>query len=129
MRVLIADDDIPFTEFLAFMLRDLGHEVAGIVTSGGGDVTDAYFQHGPDVVLMDFMMPHFNGVTAARQLLAKVPGARVVIMSGMPETDKIQKVAASSGAVGMLRKPFTHAELQTLLVVLSQGPGRQFVRY
>jgi CheY-like chemotaxis protein len=129
MRVLIVDDDLPFVEFLMLTLRDIGHEIAGTVTSGGADVMDAYYRYGPDVVLMDFMMPQYNGVTAASQLLSKQPGARVVIMSGIHDTSKLQKVAASAGALGVLKKPFTQIELQDLLAVLPYAVQRPRLSY
>ena len=50
----------------------------------------AYSECAPDVVLMDFMMPHYNGVTAARQILSRDPGARVVLISGMSDTSELQ---------------------------------------
>jgi len=129
MRVLIVDDDTAFTDFLTMMLHSIGHEVAGVVTSGGGDVMEAYYKCGPDVVLMDFMMPQFNGVTAAQQLILRQPGARVVIMSGIHDTTKLQKVAASAGALRVLNKPFTANELETLLSCLPYAPQRPRVRY
>lgn len=118
MRILIADDDKKFVELLTLMIHDIGHEVADTVTSGGLEVIRAYSQCAPDAVLMDFIMPHYNGVTATRQILSKEPGARVVIMSGLPDTNKLQLAAADAGALCVLKKPFSQTELGDLLAVL-----------
>lgn len=125
MRILIADDDQNFVELLMLMLRSIGHEVADIVTSGGADVMGAYDKCAPDVVLMDFMMPHYNGVTAARQILSKQPSARVVIMSGLPDPKKLKIAAAAAGALCVLKKPFSQTELEDLLAVLPFASHRQ----
>jgi DNA-binding response OmpR family regulator len=122
MRVLIADDDIPFVEFLTLMIQDAGHQVAGVVTTGGPDVMDAYEKCWPDAVLIDFVMPYYNGVIAARRILDKHPQACVVIISGLPDTDKLRKVAKEAGALAVLKKPFAQTELNDLLAALRFTP-------
>ena len=118
MRILIADDEKKFTELLAIMVCDAGHEVADVVTSGGLAAMRAYSECAPDVVLMDYLMPNYNGVTAARQILSKDPGARVVLITGMPDTHELQVAASNAGAMGVLQKPFSQTELEELLAVL-----------
>jgi|GEM_PF-1636016 len=122
MRILIADDDIAFIEFLTFMIQDAGHQVAGVVTTGGQDVMAAYDKCAPDAVLIDFIMPFYNGINAARQILNKQPNARVVIISGLPDVDKLRKVAKDAGALAVLKKPFSEAELSDLLAALRFTP-------
>jgi len=100
------------------MVLQAGHEVADVVTTGGLGVMRAYGECAPDLVLMDFRMPHFNGVTAARQIISKDPGARVVMISGLPDTRELQLAAADAGAMGVLQKPFTQLQLEDLLAVL-----------
>ncbi len=118
MRILIADDEKKFTELLALMIRKAGHEVADVVNSGGLGAIRAYNECAPDVVLMDYMMPNYNGVTAARQIISRDPGARVVLMTGMRDTHELQMTASNAGAIGVLHKPFSQTELEELLAVL-----------
>lgn len=118
MRILIADDEKNFTELLSLMIRKAGHEVAHVVNSGGLATIRAYNECAPDVVLMDYMMPNYNGVTAARQIISKDPGARVVLMTGMRNTPELQMAASNAGAMGVLHKPFSQSELEGLLAVL-----------
>jgi CheY-like chemotaxis protein len=118
MRFLIADDEPDFARFLSMMIEDAGHEVAKIVTTGGLSVMQAYDDCQPDAVMMDVMMPRLNGVTSARQILSKHPGARIVLMSGMLHTAPLAQTADSTGAVAMLRKPFSQAELEGVLATL-----------
>jgi two-component system chemotaxis response regulator CheY len=118
MRILIADDEKKFAELLVLMVLDAGHEVAGVVTSGGLGAMHAYSECEPDVVLMDFRMPQFNGVTATRHILSKDTRARVVLISGLPDTSELQLAASDAGAMGVLQKPFSQTELEDLLAIL-----------
>jgi DNA-binding NtrC family response regulator len=122
MRILIADDDIAFVEFLTLMIQDAGHQVADIVTTGGSEVLAAYEKCAPDAVLIDFIMPNYNGVIAARRILDKHPKARVVIISGLPDITKLQKVARDAGALTVLKKPFSQTALNDALAALQFTP-------
>src|SRR5678810_729767 len=98
----------------------LKHEVVEVITSGGLAVIQAYERHKPDVVLMDFHMPQFNGMTACRHIRSKHESARIVVMSGDIE---LEKLAAKAGAIAAIRKPFTGTELGKLLDSLAGGSG------
>ena len=123
MRFLIADDEKDFAVFLSLMIEDAGHEVAEVVTLGGLSVMRAYSECRPDVVMMDIMMPQFNGVTSTRHILSKDPGARVVMMSGMLDAGTLRQTAADAGAVAVLHKPFSEAQLRGLVADLCARKG------
>ena len=93
MRVLIADDQKSVGTSLAELVRFCKHEVVEVVGSGL-EAIQAYGRHHPDVVLMDYNMPKLNGATACRNIVAKYPTARVVLVSAFP------KEIADSGATG-----------------------------
>lgn len=113
MRVLIADDERDFARFLAAHVQACGHEVAEVVTAGGLDVIRKYSDCRPDLVLLDVVMPKFNGITVCRALLSKDPNARVVLMSGRLSAG--HPLVVDSGAVGFLAKPLTREELRRTL--------------
>lgn len=108
MRVLIADDERSVGTSLAELVRRCQHEVVEVVTSGL-EAIHAYGRHHPDVVLMDYQMPKLNGATACRNIVAKYPEARVILVSGYPRD------VADSGALRVLQKP---VELDTLYAAL-----------
>ena len=82
MRVLIADDQKGVGSTLAAMVSNCDHEVVEVVSSGF-DAIQAYHRHRPDLVLMDYYMPHLNGATACRNILSRDPTASVVLVSGV----------------------------------------------
>jgi len=112
MRVLIAEDDKPVAGTLAAMVRSSKHDVVEIVGSGL-DAIHAYERHKPDVVVMDYLMSRLNGLTACRNILAKDPAARIILVSGALGPQELE--ISHSGAIAILQKPITVAQLQQLL--------------
>src|SRR6266404_3461510 len=88
MRVLIADDQRSVGTSLADLVSCCNHEVVEVVGSGL-DAIQAYTRHQPDVVLMDYWMPKLNGATACRNILAKHPSAKIILVSGWSPLDEI----------------------------------------
>ena len=115
MRILIADDQRNFGTTLADMVRYCGHEVVGVVGSGL-EAIHAYSLHKPDLVLMDYRMPKLNGATASRHIIAKDPGARIVLLSAWSPLDG----ADESGALCFLPKPVDMDRLSATLLTVSQ---------
>jgi len=117
MRVLIADDDRSVGATLAELVRRCQHEVVEIVSSGL-EAIQAYGRHHPDVVLMDYQMPKLNGATACRNIMAKYPEARVILVSGLPRD------ITDSGAVTILMKPVNLDQLYAALYDAAQSRVR-----
>jgi two-component system response regulator MprA len=116
MRVLIADDEKSVGTSLAELVRLCHHEVVEVVGSGL-EAIQAYGRHKPDAVLMDYQMPKLNGATACRNIVAKYPGARVILVSGSP------KEIAGSGALALLIKPVKLDQLYAALYDAAHPPA------
>lgn len=117
--MLIAEDNKAVAGTLAAMLDVSHHEVVGMVGSGL-EAIHAYQHHKPDVVMMDYMMDGLNGVTACRNILAKDPAARIVLVSGALDARELSMVR--SGAWAILQKPVTFEQLEYLLASLAPPP-------
>lgn len=102
---------------LAALVTKCQHEVVEVVSSGL-EAIQAYTRHRPDVVLMDYWMPRLNGATACRNILARDPKARIILVSGTSITKEI----AESGAVAVLNKP---VQLEQLYTALYDAGGSQ----
>jgi len=110
MRVLIADDLRNVGASLADMVRSCNHEIVAVVGSGL-EAIQAYAFHRPDVVLMDYWMPNLNGATACRNILAKDPTARVILVSASVPSNGV----GDSGALTLLAKPVDLKHLEATL--------------
>lgn len=112
MRILIVDDDAANRRLLTRIIEHLGHEPA-VATDGAEAValatTEAY-----DLVLVDLQMPGIDGFEAARQLRAGArPGTRIVVQSGMAETEVRGQLADAID--GYLLKPYGIPEVARVL--------------
>lgn len=112
MRILLADDEAELAESLSQYLRNAGHEVCA-VTTGGLDVLPAYDRFAPDVVLLDVMMPRFDGITISRALLGRNPSIKLVLCSGSLSAE--HPFLANAGTGHFLAKPFPFCRARRLL--------------
>ncbi len=113
MQVLIVDDDAAFIEAAATLVESEGHEVVGRAYSGREGVTLAEKLE-PDVVLMDLDMPLVDGLEATRDIVGKLHGTRVVVVSGS-DVDAHILGAHTAGAVAHVRKQHFVEHLPALL--------------
>jgi NarL family two-component system response regulator LiaR len=57
----------------------------------------------PDVVLMDIVLPGMDGIVATREILRRLPEARVIVLSAHKQARDVQD-AIDAGAVGYVLK-------------------------
>lgn len=102
-RVLVIDDDLPILEAIGDLLRSEGYDVRQEPESVRAVQSAREF--GPDVVLLDLMMPGADGVAVARDLRrAGTETVPVVLMTAHPD---VAKFASEMDANAWLRKPFS----------------------
>ncbi|MBW2268329.1 MAG: PAS domain S-box protein [Deltaproteobacteria bacterium] len=114
-RVLLVDDEPLVLEVGAEFLRRAGFEV--VTSSGGREALERLEQADPpiDAVVLDLIMPEFDGKETLRALQASHPDVRVILTSGHDE-----KHTADAHSVGFLRKPYEPDELiETVAAALS----------
>jgi DNA-binding NarL/FixJ family response regulator len=111
-RVLLADDH---TLLLGAFEKLLASEcdVVGTVSDGRALVTAAQ-RLKPDVVVLDIGMPLLNGLEAARQIKAQLPGTKLIFLT-MNEDSDLAAEAFRAGASGYLLKRSATAELLTAI--------------
>ena len=110
IRVLVVDDHGVVREGLRTYLElQDGIEVAGEAADGEQAVSEAEALK-PDVVLMDLVMPKLDGVEAMRELRARLPGARVIVLTSFADDERLLP-AIQAGAAGYLLKNVQPAEL------------------
>jgi DNA-binding NarL/FixJ family response regulator len=103
LRILIADDHAVVADGIRHLLATQSDfEVIGLAPDGGEAVRMAGALR-PDVTLMDIVMPHLNGIEAARQILQDNPDARVVMLSMYSDSERVYQ-ALQAGARGYVLK-------------------------
>jgi CheY-like chemotaxis protein len=118
--VLVVDDEPEVRTATADLLREAGFEVLEAVD--GIDACESYRRHADriDVVLMDLTMPRMDGRTAALEIMAFDPRARVVLTSGFPVNVGTQG-APAEGLAGFIPKPYRMKDLVAALQRAREG--------
>ena len=113
LRILVVDDSGLTVKKMAKLLEDLGHEVAGVATTGQQAV-DMFASAAPDVTTMDITMPDLNGIEATRRILADHPQACIVIVTSHGQEQMVMD-AIEAGAKGYILKPVKQEKLAETL--------------
>jgi two-component system response regulator AtoC len=106
-RILVVDDDEALRESLALLLAAEGYDV---VTAGDAPAALACLETPVDVVLCDVRMPGMDGLELLPELIRRLPGAPVLLMSAYGSGD-LAVEALKRGAFDYLAKPFQPAEV------------------
>jgi PAS domain S-box-containing protein len=117
-RIMVVDDDPDVRFFLTALLDELGHDVEAF--DGAEAALAALEGPAPDLVLVDFAMPHMNGAQLACRIRDRHPALPIVFVTGYAETDQLEGAAVAD--VPVLRKPFGIEALASLVAdVLAQA--------
>jgi DNA-binding response OmpR family regulator len=109
-RIVIADDDADIRELVVFKLRQAGHEV--IPVGDGEAALAACREQGPDLVILDVMMPRMSGHDAAAEIRAdpRLSGLRMILLTARAQDADVQ-LGYDLGANDYIVKPFSPREL------------------
>lgn len=108
MRVLVVDDEKPCLNELCYLLsKQESVEIAGAFTSPE-KALEASMKLKPDAAFLDLSMPHVNGMELARDMLAHIPGLKIVFVTAYSK--ELTKLS-DNPAVGSILKPISEAKL------------------
>ncbi|MCM3500970.1 response regulator transcription factor [Microbacterium sp. P26] len=120
IRLLIADDQALVRGALAALLG-LEPDIEVVAQVGRGDeVVEAARTSEATVALLDIEMPGIDGIAAAAQLRAEVPGCRALIVTTFGRPGYLAR-AMQAGASGFVVKDTPAAELADAVRRVSQG--------
>lgn len=101
-RVLVAEDVDAYRDTLVAIL-ELEDDLEVVAELSTGDrIVSAALEHRPDVALLDIDLPAVDGLTAAAELRTRLPGCRVLILTGLTSPDSLSRALAAdvSGFLG-----------------------------
>ena len=103
LRILIADDhEVARKGIRSILEGHAGWELCG-EAADGREAVELASQSKPDVLLLDIGMPNLNGLDAARQILASMPEARILILT-IHDSEQVVREVLAAGARGFLLK-------------------------
>jgi two-component system chemotaxis response regulator CheY len=124
MPTAIIIDDSPI---MRAQLRRLliGSDFTIVAEAGDAQtLLELYARHRPDLVSLDIVMPGLDGATAATQLLAQFPEAKIVMCTSLSSRDKVI-ACQKAGVAHYLLKPINPDHAATVFkAVLSDAAGK-----
>jgi two-component system, NarL family, response regulator NreC len=119
IRILVADDHQIMREGLRTMLEK-EHDLTVIGEAEDGRKTHRLAQElVPDVIIMDVGMPDLNGIEATRQIIADLPGVKIIALS-MHDDRRFVLNMLKAGASGYMLKDCAFKDLaKAIRVVMS----------
>ena len=125
MRLLVIEDDARVADYVVKGLREAGHVVDHVA-----DGRKALFEvagEAYELVVLDRMLPHVDGLTILATMRASGDRTPVLILSALGEVDERVK-GLKAGGDDYLTKPFAMSELLARIDVLARrgaGPAEE----
>ncbi len=109
-KILVVDDEPNIVVPLVFLMRQNGYEVRAVGT--GEDALDCLSEFGPDLILLDIMLPGMDGFEVCQALREILEGkrARIIFLSAMGRDMDIAKGMALD-VDAYITKPFSNAQV------------------
>src|SRR5713101_9392584 len=121
--ILVVDDDFELSDGIRAVLENLGHKV--LQARDGQQGKQLVYQHRPDLVILDMMMPRMGGYPVLEHFRDK-PDAPPIIMITANEGSRHKAYAEYLGVVDYIRKPFAMERmLEAVDRGLSQGEAEE----
>ena len=126
--ILVVEDERKLNTMIADYLKALEYEV--VSAYNGIDAVKLFREHGPDLVVLDLMLPGIDGIDVTRKIRESSSTPIIMLTARAEETDKL--MGLDSGADDYMTKPFSMKELAARIRAVlrrtaSQGraPGQE----
>lgn len=120
VRMLIVDDHEVVREGLAAVLgRQPDFEVVA-QASTGAEALETVERLLPQLVVLDLVLPDISGIELCREIRARHPDTRIVILTGSDEEDNVLS-AVIAGANGYLLKQSSIRDVVKAIGVVAEG--------
>lgn len=112
--VLLVEDEPAQREILRYNLEAEGFAV--VVAANGEEAMDRVAEGLPDLILLDWMMPHVSGLEVCRRIRARSETRGIPILMLSARSEEVDKVRGlETGADDYVIKPYSVAELMARL--------------
>jgi two-component system chemotaxis response regulator CheY len=116
MTILVVDDVFEMQKLLATMLEQLGYQV---ITGRNGEEGVQLLEtipNPPDLIISNYIMPKMNGLSFLQAIRGQPQWQSIpFVLFTAHSSDRLVVEAFDLGADDLLPKPFTMADLKSLL--------------
>jgi CheY-like chemotaxis protein len=116
-RMLIVDDEPALSATISRIATALGFDTETV--NDPNDAAGACQRGRPDILLLDMIMPHGDGITVLKEILDTCHVPHVVLMSGLSEgylrlAENLARIHGNC-KISTLTKPFRRADLAKIV--------------
>jgi len=123
-KILVVDDEKPISDIIRFNLEKEGYDVS--VAFDGEEAVEQFETVGPDLILLDLMLPKMDGLEVCRQIRKTSDVPIIMLTAKDSEIDKV--LGLELGADDYVIKPFSPREVtarvKTILRRANSEPTR-----
>ena len=106
-KILIVEDEISFSDALAYLLKKENYDVE--VAVNGTEAIASFNSFSPDLILLDLMIPEVSGTEVCRVIRSTSQVPIIMLTAKDSEIDKV--VGLELGADDYVTKPYSSREL------------------
>jgi DNA-binding NarL/FixJ family response regulator len=118
--IVLADDHILFRQGIKKIIEEIqGWRVVG-EANDGLELLDILKDIRPNLIILDISMPNLRGLEAAREIKARYPGIKILLLTMHKKKDFIQE-AVNTEVDGFLVKEDADTELLQAVEAISRG--------
>jgi CheY-like chemotaxis protein len=120
--ILLVDDEMDFRSIFTFSFQHYGYDT--LVAADGREALEMIYQHHPDLIILDDMLPDINGSTICQDLkrdplMRQIP----VVMCSAGQHALHPTYREMTGADAVLPKPVRPREMAALVEKLLSAPS------
>jgi CheY-like chemotaxis protein len=113
-KILVVDDEEPIRILLKSVCEKLGHEVH--CAEDGQKAFKAITEESYDLILLDIMMPGWDGLSTLKGLNFYKIKTQVIVISGLVADEFREEFEEIQNIVEFVQKPFTMSDIRALIV-------------
>ena len=117
--VIVVEDDLDSMEVLAEYLQMKELKVVARAKDGK-EAFEMYEKFKPEIVLLDVIMPNYDGFYALEKIKESYPNAKVIFVTAA-SNDTTQKRLFETNVDGIIFKPFQMNQLLEAIHVVQNG--------
>lgn len=127
LQIMIVEDDTAWAYLVAARLADLENVDLNVRTIHQGEAAIELAKEEPfDLCMVDIRLGSMEGFEVIKQMHQLIPDSSMVLMTGLDESEDLEKKAASSGAQELVYKD--HFDERALQAIIHSAQHRKLMR-
>ncbi len=109
IKILLVEDDPFLVEIYTTKLKEAGYDV--VVAEDGDTALRKINEDTPDLMLLDIVLPNFNGWEILRKIKSDKNKVKVVVLSNLGEKEEVEKGMKLGATKYLVKAHYTPSEV------------------